>query len=352
MGVIWMAYYIAHASLDERGRANSGQAGDQTGREVFIRQWYNSNWNVMLRPKNPEIGKKACNAAIYIATSNIAGYDQYQRNTLRAELKKVNYDYKKLTTKCETDCSAFCTVVYECAGYNMDSCYMALGNGEYNAPVTQTMRRTYTATGQFTAYTDAKYLTSAVYLQPGDVLVRESGHTCIYIGTSTAGFPDVSSAAKPETHTAVNKKFIINTKTDPLNCRAEPNGYASILGKFNKGVVVAASKMTTGWYYVTNGSLSGWVSADYLKEYIEQTTPAVSTPVVKKEEETVDLSKLTDKECYHILERAQKYAATLAMPLWAEEEFEKARKDKVTDGSNPCCFATRYEVALMVNRKK
>lgn len=29
-----MAVIIGHASIDERGKANSGQAGDQTGGEV------------------------------------------------------------------------------------------------------------------------------------------------------------------------------------------------------------------------------------------------------------------------------------------------------------------------------
>ena len=32
-----MAVIIGHASIDERGRANSGQAGDQTGRMPEIR---------------------------------------------------------------------------------------------------------------------------------------------------------------------------------------------------------------------------------------------------------------------------------------------------------------------------
>ena len=43
-----MAVIIGHASIDERGRANSGQAGDQTGREVCTRNWYNRGWTVLL----------------------------------------------------------------------------------------------------------------------------------------------------------------------------------------------------------------------------------------------------------------------------------------------------------------
>ena len=36
-----MSVKIGHASIDERGKARGGAAGDQTGREVYTRNWYN-----------------------------------------------------------------------------------------------------------------------------------------------------------------------------------------------------------------------------------------------------------------------------------------------------------------------
>ena len=36
-----MAVKIGHASIDERGKISGGKAGDQTGKEVCIRDWYN-----------------------------------------------------------------------------------------------------------------------------------------------------------------------------------------------------------------------------------------------------------------------------------------------------------------------
>ncbi|RSX53926.1 peptidoglycan hydrolase [Bifidobacterium goeldii] len=40
---------LAQASIDERGRAYGGQAGDQTGYETNVRSYYNYPWNCYLR---------------------------------------------------------------------------------------------------------------------------------------------------------------------------------------------------------------------------------------------------------------------------------------------------------------
>ena len=50
-----------------------------------------------------------------------------------------------------------------------------------NAPVTQTMRALFTATGAFEALTESKYLTTDQYLHRGDILVYEPGHTAMVL---------------------------------------------------------------------------------------------------------------------------------------------------------------------------
>lgn len=42
---------IGHASIDERGEAQGGNAGDQTGKEVCTRGWYDNSWTCVIRPK-------------------------------------------------------------------------------------------------------------------------------------------------------------------------------------------------------------------------------------------------------------------------------------------------------------
>lgn len=40
---------IVQASINEKGTITGGQTGDQTGREIYIRRYYNYPWNVVLR---------------------------------------------------------------------------------------------------------------------------------------------------------------------------------------------------------------------------------------------------------------------------------------------------------------
>ena len=40
---------IVQAAINEKGTITGGQTGDQTGREIYIRSYYNYPWNVVLR---------------------------------------------------------------------------------------------------------------------------------------------------------------------------------------------------------------------------------------------------------------------------------------------------------------
>lgn len=163
-----MAIKIGHSSIDERGKANGGVAGDQTEKEVCIRNWYDSSWHTVLRCKDEdkaEIMAQACEAACL--NPNV-GYDQYQRNTLRKAAEVANWDLSKVG-KCECDCSSFMAVCAECAAIDVPYTYE-------NAPVTSTMVSAFKSTGEFEVLTEVKYLTTDKYLRRGDILVK-SGHT-------------------------------------------------------------------------------------------------------------------------------------------------------------------------------
>lgn len=68
------------------------------------------------------------------------------------------------------------------------------------------------------------------------------------------------------------------------------------------------------------------------------------------EEEDMDISKLTEKECYEILQKAQNYAATLAVPDWAKGELDAAKAGGITDGTRPMQLIPRYQAAIMAGR--
>lgn len=192
-----MAIQIGHSSVDENGRYNSGTAGDQTGKEVCVRDWYNNGWSVLLRAKDSAVAEKIAKACEDGCANSKIGYDQYQRNTLRARAKEVNWDLSKITTACECDCASFVTVCAEAAGINMDSTYTS-----GNAPVTSTMRDKFKATGAFDVLTDSKYLTDTSYLKRGDILVKETAHTVIVLGTGANAGTATTTTATQKTVTA------------------------------------------------------------------------------------------------------------------------------------------------------
>ena len=102
---------ICHASHDENGYYYGGKAGDQTGTEVCIREWYNRPWNVVLRPVIRKTAWAIADAMEQAAKNENIGYDQNQRESLYNEAEKVGFDLSKITTPCECDCSSLIAVV-------------------------------------------------------------------------------------------------------------------------------------------------------------------------------------------------------------------------------------------------
>lgn len=163
---------IGHASIDENGKAKGGVSGDQTGKEVCIREWYSKPWSVMLRYPSSAVANKMADACEAGCKNDNIGYDQNQRNTLHDEAKKVNYDLSKVD-KCETDCSEYMTICAIAGGVT------AL---EYtgNAPTTSTMQNAFEKAG-FVSYVSSDYLTNTKQLRRGDILLAPGKHTVMVL---------------------------------------------------------------------------------------------------------------------------------------------------------------------------
>lgn len=186
-----MAVKIAHASIDETGRATGGAAGDQTKKEVCTRTYYKASWDAILRPKKAEIAEKSAKFMEDACANNNIGYDQGQRNTLYALAKSVNFDCSKIVVKCECDCSSLIHVAVIAAGANLK-----YGS---NGFTTRTMVDKLVASGDYEKLTDSKHLTSDKYLKRGDILVNIGSHTVMVLedGSGVA-----SVVAKPTTTTS------------------------------------------------------------------------------------------------------------------------------------------------------
>ena len=159
---------IGQASRDERGRYSGGIAGDQDGKEVAIREWYDRPWNKVLRPKNPDRAEKIATAMEKACKNDYIGYDQNQRTTLYSLCKANGWRIEDVKTPCETDCSALVAVCVNAAGVNISG---DIYTGNEAKALLQT--------GEFELLSAPKYLLSDEYLRRGDILLYEFHHTSI-----------------------------------------------------------------------------------------------------------------------------------------------------------------------------
>lgn len=184
---------ISNSGSDEHGNYKGGTAGDNTGKEWYIRDWYNRPWNCVLRHPDPEVRACLADLATKAANNNRIGYDQYQRQTYWNELQKVNYDPSKITVACEADCSAGVIANVKAAGH-------LLGREELQGitcTYTGNMRSGLKAAG-FACLTESKYLTGSSYLVAGDILLNDAHHTATAVTNGVnSGNGSISPAFMP-----------------------------------------------------------------------------------------------------------------------------------------------------------
>lgn len=182
-----MAVLCGWASIDERGRASGGAAGDQTGKEVKTGSWYYFGQNTVLRWKSRTLAKKAANVCKKICNNANVGYDQNQRTSLYYEMKRVGWNPDKIGRKVETDCSAMIAVICTAVGVPISKDVWT-GN----------LRKTLLATGKFTEFTGATYCKSSEYTRYGDIILNPTRHVIMALedGPGTKQIDAAKNATK------------------------------------------------------------------------------------------------------------------------------------------------------------
>ena len=182
---------IAHASIDERNKAKGGQAGDQTGKEVCVRSWYNKPWGCVIRFTDRNMANKLADCMIAAASNDNIGYDQNQRNTLLKEARKYNYDVSRVKVKCETDCSALVSVACMYAGVPESALTL---NG--NCAHTRNLRQMLKSTGWVDIYTTPLYTQKTDKLKRGDILLKEGSHVAVVVETDNDELKSLEEVAR------------------------------------------------------------------------------------------------------------------------------------------------------------
>ncbi|MCR4605004.1 MAG: hypothetical protein K5639_03295, partial [Eubacterium sp.] len=156
---------IGHASINERGTVCGSIAGDQTGREVYIREWYEKGWNKLVRAKNSDIANGIAKAMEQACKNNNIGYAQDTRDTCFREAEKVNWKINKIKTLCNADCSSLVRVCVNAAFYALEKkTPLQLSDSFYTGNMASKLKKL----GEFKVYTADKYVKSDKNLKRGD----------------------------------------------------------------------------------------------------------------------------------------------------------------------------------------
>lgn len=96
---------IGHASIAETGGVY-GTPGDQTGKEVCERPWYDSGWDYMAIHPDPLVRDRHAKAVEQACANPCVGYSWDNRNSLYEQARLVDMDIARITTPCNCDCSS------------------------------------------------------------------------------------------------------------------------------------------------------------------------------------------------------------------------------------------------------
>lgn len=271
---------ISNCGHDERNKYSGGKAGDQTGTEWQVINWYNRPWKCVLRHPDVKVRKMIADMAKAAAKNNFVGYDQSQRYTFWEHLKASNYKPENITVACEADCSSGVAAIVKGAGYRLGiqklkdvSIYLYTGN----------MRAGLKAAG-FEVLTASKYLTSDAYLLEGDIILNDSAHVATNLtngakasgetssgttsGTSASSTAKVEYAQKKDAGLSGTYKV---TASDGLNVRTGAGTNKSIILAMPYGALCQCYGYYTDvngvkWLYIAYKDKTGFASSKYLKK--------------------------------------------------------------------------------------
>lgn len=263
---------ISNCGHDERGRYAGGKAGDQTGTEYQIMNWYSRPWLCVLRFNDTKIATMIADMATKAAQNNLIGYDQgtagnsNDRYSFWQHLKASNYDPAQITVACESDCSASTAAIVKGAGYRLNNARLKAVSIYLT---TRNMRAAMKIAGA-KVLTDRKYLTSGDYLKAGDILLNDNHHVAIAVTTG-------AKASTLSTPTILSKtpKWVGKVTANTLNVRtwagteyAQLKSYPTLAkGNLVDVCDIIKAKDKADWYYIRiAGKCFGFVSAKYIKK--------------------------------------------------------------------------------------
>jgi LysM repeat protein len=244
---------IVHASLNEKGGIYGGKTGDQTGKEICVRSYYDRPWDLVLRYPDPVLADEYTKKAEEIAADPSHGYDQ---------LKRWGPDF---------DCSSLVCYVVESVGIPVRSA----GKSTY----TGNMKAGFTKCGFVIVDTNAPVEPVKPPSTSGDKIhVVKKGETLSAIskryGVSIDELMNANKFIKNPNKIYIGDKLTIPTKTeqvyhgkvktngDVLNIRAGKGTNYRVIGTLKNGTAVNLKTVTGEWFKLADRD--GYVYSRYI----------------------------------------------------------------------------------------
>lgn len=166
---------FAHARSNENGQTAGGKPGDQTKNEVCVQEFFDYDWEYILRPIDPNVAEGMARDAELAATNDNIGYDQPDRYSFYEQAKAHNYHISEIDKPCNTDCSQMTTTI-------------AIGNGvprlsKYVWTANMVEAFQYTKAFEIITYQNKKQL------RRGDALLAVTRHHVVVV---IEGYNDVA----------------------------------------------------------------------------------------------------------------------------------------------------------------
>lgn len=244
---------IVHASLNEKGGIYGGQSGDQTGKEICVRSYYDRPWDLVLRYPDPVLADEYTKKAEEIAADPSHGYDQ---------LKRWGPDF---------DCSSLVCYVVESVGIPVRSA----GKSTY----TGNMKAGFTKCGFVIVDTNAPVEpVKPPSTSDNKIHVVTKGETLSAIskryGVSIDELMNANKFIKNPNKIYIGDKLTIPTKTeqvyhgkvktngDVLNIRAGKGTNYRVVGTLKNGTAVNLKTVTGEWFKLADRD--GYVYSRYI----------------------------------------------------------------------------------------
>lgn len=254
-----MSVLLGAARMDENNDILGKTKGDQTTHEVEVHNWYDHEWQYVLRPIKQEVADKSAKLMAEACANKYIGYSQKNRLELYYVAKANGFKISAIKTPCDCDCSSLVATCAIGAG-------VSVSPDLYTGNEVQQFRNS----GDYEIITKQEYLRQSCYLKRGDILVTPYSHTAMVLsnGSKVQGFENDTTAVEPAKARNDEYAGVYRANTDVYIRRGAGKQFKAIAvlkeGEVCRNYGYYTRNNSTTWLYIKRMDIVGYISANFL----------------------------------------------------------------------------------------